>query len=866
MKKTITLLLFAVFCLVGTTNAQQAQSTNVQDLLTRLAQIGVSHASISDYFTQEEQGALKRHFANRIPAPNERVSKNYDTSLFGATSLTGTSTGTSVYNGPAGTATKMAYGENPTRMPVVITHSVTQTIEAGSEIACADAISYRDNSVFRDFDLATDFGIAGDFEVTNAEVAIGAGVLTPAGFPMTVNIWSSTGAAFPNGTLTLLASEVVTITSADSETIISVPIVATVPAGEVMVLEAMIVDDLTATNFMRFGANLDGQTGVSWILAEACGATVISDMAVAFGLDNAFVMNVVGDEATTGGGGLGYCAMNSTVEFGSFDPADGTIVTPLGASSAAGFENAGSIDGTTGIAYVLDNLGDAYSVDIATAAYTSLGNIAGDWLGAEFDPTSGIYYALAADLNLYTVDFAGLSATLVGATGFTGFPIGLAIDGAGVAYAYDVVDDNMYTVDLGTGAATLLGAIGFDANFGQGMGYDALTDTVYMTAFNNTVFDSELRIVDTATGNTALVNQMDSAALTQYAWVSFEGVAVVLPPNDECAGAIDVNCGDVVVGETITATDSGNNAAPDLWYSFTGMGLVQDITVSLCDGGTDYDSILRLFDACGGAEIATNDDSCGLQSELTFSSDGTSTYWIMIEGFGSSSGNFSMAITCSPEDPTGPPNDLCDGALPLACDDAITGDTTDATNTDNPGTCDTALDTAPGLWYLFETPADGDYTVTIDTFGSAYDTKLGVFSGDCGALVCVAGNDDDGGLQSLVEFTATSGESYYVYVTGFSTSAGAFNLNVACTILIGYEDNAIAGFNYYPNPATNAINLSAQNNIETVAIFNVLGQKVVDQNVEATSTSLDVSNLSVGTYIMKVSVDGQIGTYKIVKK
>jgi len=684
MKKTITLFLFAVICIVGTSNAQRAQSTPIDELLNRLEQIGDSYASISDYFTQEEQLQLRSHFSKKGVTTITQTSRGLDPN---ASFIRAASTGNNVYNAPAGTATRIKYGDNDqTRMPVVITHSNTQTIEAGAEIACASSsgTSFRDNSVFRDFDLATDFGIAGDFEVTNAEIAIGAGVSTPAGFPMTVNIWSSTGAAFPNGTLTLLASEEVTITAADSETLISVPIAATVPAGEVMVLEAKLVDDLTDTNFMRFGANLAGQTGVSWILADACGATVISDMAVAFGLDNSFVMNVVGDEATSGGG-VAYCAMNSTNEFGTFDLTDGTVVTALGISPAAGFENAGSIDpNDTATAYVLDNAGGAYTVDVATGVYTALGNIAGDWLGAEFDPTTGIYYAIAADFNLYSVDFGGLAATLVGATGFSGFPVGLAIDGNGDAYAYDIGDDNLYSVDLGSGASTIIGSIGFDANFGQGMAWDADSDTVYMTAFNAApaIFDAELRTVDLATGATTLINQMDNAALTQYGWVA-------------------------------------------------------------------------------------------MQNEIIL--------------------------------PTGPVNDLCVNAIDVNCGDAITGDSTDATNIDNPGTCDTDLSTAPGLWYALTIPADGDYDVTVDTFGSAYDTKLGVFSGDCAALVCVAGNDDDGGLQSLVNFNGASGETYYFYVTGYSTNAGIFNLNVVCTILVGYDDNAIAGFNYYPNPATNAI-------------------------------------------------------------
>jgi hypothetical protein len=84
-------------------------------------------------------------------------------------------------------------------------------------------------------------------------------------------------------------------TNADAETLVNVPVAATVPPNSRLIYEMVLVDDLTGTNFMRFGANLDGQTGPSWIMADACGAPTPMDLAVAFGLPNSFVMNVTGD-------------------------------------------------------------------------------------------------------------------------------------------------------------------------------------------------------------------------------------------------------------------------------------------------------------------------------------------------------------------------------------------------------------------------------------------------------------------------------------------------------------------------------------------------------------------------------------------
>ncbi len=93
-----------------------------------------------------------------------------------------------------------------------------------------------------------------------------------------------------------------------------------------------------------------------------------------------------------------------------------------------------------------------------------------------------------------------------------------------------------------------------------------------------------------------------------------------------------------------------------------------------------------------------------------------------------------------------------------------------------------------------------------------------------------------------------------------------YNFSGECTALLGLNDNTLEGFSYYPSPAENTINLSAQGTIENVTVYNMLGQKLIDQNVDAITSELNVSTLTTGAYFMMVSVNGQIGTYKILKK
>ncbi len=130
-------------------------------------------------------------------------------------------------------------------------------------------------------------------------------------------------------------------------------------------------------------------------------------------------------------------------------------------------------------------------------------------------------------------------------------------------------------------------------------------------------------------------------------------------------------------------------------------------------------------------------------------------------------------------------NDLCQNAIPVSCGSTVTGTTIGSTNIDAPTYCETWLNTAGGVWYKF-TGNGGITEVNTCTAGS-YDSKIGVFSGSCGALTCISGNDDagcgySGSLSSSVTFCSEIGVDYYIYVTGYNTNEGDFTLTINCAI------------------------------------------------------------------------------------
>ncbi len=261
------------------------------------------------------------------------------------------------------------------------------------------------------------------------------------------------------------------------------------------------------------------------------------------------------------------------------------------------------------------------------------------------------------------------------------------------------------------------------------------------------------------------------------------------PANDLCGDAISIDCGTTVSGTTVTATVDNvgtcgtSNTAPGVWYSFVAPG--NEITASLCDQA-DFDTKIGIFSgSCGSLScVGGNDDGSGCSgftSEVTVSTTPGTTYFILVHGFSSSTGDFDLTLTCAGPPPTEPPvNDLCANAISMDCGETVSG-TTQLATFDNVGTC-TISNTSPGVWYTFVATGPD---ATISTCNQAsFDTKLSVFSGSCGSLSCVGGNDDGSGcsgFSSRLTVATTIGQTYWVLVHGFSASTGDFDLTITCS-------------------------------------------------------------------------------------
>ncbi len=85
------------------------------------------------------------------------------------------------------------------------------------------------------------------------------------------------------------------------------------------------------------------------------------------------------------------------------------------------------------------------------------------------------------------------------------------------------------------------------------------------------------------------------------------------------------------------------------------------------------------------------------------------------------------------------------------------------------------------------------------------------------------------------------------------------------TGLLSTEDNEELNYRMYPNPAKYSFTIASQKNLKTVVVFNSVGMKILEQQVNQMEVTINTNQLSNGIYFVKiVAADGSISADKIV--
>ena len=211
-----------------------------------------------------------------------------------------------------------------------------------------------------------------------------------------------------------------------------------------------------------------------------------------------------------------------------------------------------------------------------------------------------------------------------------------------------------------------------------------------------------------------------SATTADLSWGSAGNYIIEWGPNGYTPGT----------GATAGGSATGSATVSSSPYSITGLVDLYDVYIRQDCGGSGYSSnVFRDFDF--------------LQGDECFSAE---------------------TVTCSVTPYTG----------------STTGYTLGVDPTGGTG-CGAGSYSAPTRWFKL---AGTNELVTVDLSGSAFDTRVTIMSGTCGALTCVAGDDDSGtGTTSMISFNAFTGNDYYIIVHGFGTASGSYTMNISCAFL-----------------------------------------------------------------------------------
>lgn len=267
-----------------------------------------------------------------------------------------------------------------------------------------------------------------------------------------------------------------------------------------------------------------------------------------------------------------------------------------------------------------------------------------------------------ADSNVESVFLIGNSSSI----NYSGCPGSLGL----VLYAAGPVElgtnmNYILEVQFGTCGGNYAGAgevwIDYNQNLvfetSESIGTWVGTPPTAISQFNFTVppgtplGDTKMRIMQHEAGSLPL----DPCA--SFLWGSATDFELTIVPGVDCSSYAGDDQNDPIVIPSLPYTDNSSNAlcytnqnayypSADVFYLLTPPVGVQEITASLC--GSSFDTYLTMTDKFGNI-LNSNDDyaPCGITSQLTTSVLGYDSVYIIVEGWGTTFGDYILNVYAS---------------------------------------------------------------------------------------------------------------------------------------------------------------------------------------------------------------------------
>ncbi|MDZ4773957.1 MAG: hypothetical protein SGI72_12580 [Planctomycetota bacterium] len=322
-------------------------------------------------------------------------------------------------------------------------------------------------------------------------------------------------------------------------------------------------------------------------------------------------------------------------------------------------------------------------------------------------------------------------------------------------------------------------------------------DSLVRSSTTTVAADWDFRI-SACNGDVRVVNQLPANAPYEITWFQINVAAgaplLSPPPNDVCASATLLPGTSTVTGNLAAATndalascDAGGTGSRDLWYSISGGANGGLLSLATCGTTAVTDTVVTVYNSCGGTELACSDDCGGTPctgptsclSGIPLAAAQLVSIRVSDKGLGGC-GEFVMAVTFIA---TPPPNDDCNTPIVLPGPGLYAFDTTSATTgTQGQGLtipCATTSSIKKDIWYTYTAASTGTLTLTTCglTTSTDTDTKITVYNG-AGCPVSPSGYacDDDSCTTPFPELNTnlvvpiTCGQVITIQLGNYSTA------------------------------------------------------------------------------------------------
>ena len=739
-----------------------------------------------------------------------------------------------------------------------LTQSVTQTITPANSVSCNAAGLHTDNWYYRVFDTSA---FASGFEVQSVEFAVETAVsASTMGQPVRVRVYDSADLADTLIDANIVFDSGLVNVADQTAAIQSVAASGTVLSGS-MIIEIFTPEGQTAGDSFFIGSNPDGQTAPCFIRADACGIAAPTDLAAIGFPTMHIVMNVLGKPASAGGPlGADECANADVIGPGATVVAFDTNVasdTGLPATNSAEVGNCGSISDDVWFSWTANVSGEHifstcddadFDTEIGLWEGTDCGTAIpvacnDDGTGCSGFTSELVVPGIVAGTT-YLVQIGHFNSTSGDVFGMGN----LTITEPGAPPANDTCNTPEMIMGLGDFPydSTFATSSGFDGGGGCAIpnqdvffewtapmipgdyfvstcltGYDTILAVhsgsgCAATCFGSNDDDlgaggagvcggglqSSVALMGLAGGETFLIQVGGFGANEGPGTLTISGPML---PGDDCSNPVDIGNMTGIFNYDTTGYGSsgfdGNGGCTD--------AIGQDIFLTWTapnDGAfefntcmTGYDTRISVHDGmdCAATCIATNDDSCGLQSTVSATLVTGQTVLLQLGGFGTNEGPAVLEILefidpCNVPDDALEENDDC--TMAVAVGEGKVGD-------------------------LFVSDVDEDwYAITVPAFTTAFMQILFVDDdGDMDMFLFDAcgGTELDRGFSASdneqVTFDNSAGNTavtVFLQVNGFVT--GGFECN-NYTLVVSFE-NGQAGFAYCagtPNSSGFIANMSS---------------------------------------------------------